>query len=243
MNITLFDNSAISFQYIYYNETAMAAKNAVKETDIPVLAIACIRPVETGLVKSLAHPGGNVTGIQIADSLSKGFEWLVAITPNAKKIYLPYNFDRMVSTSSLDQVKKTASQLGVELVLQKINSVEEAVAAIEVLPEDIDAIYWLPSMAIGSNGIKLSNAAIKRGLPMGSGVILDDSVLMTFTIDLFEMGKQAARLANQIHQGVNPGDLPVETSEVYLTINLKTAEKIGLKIPDDILAQAKKIIR
>jgi len=57
------------------------------------------------------------------------------------------------------------------------------------------------------------------------------------------MGRQAARPARHIHQGTKPGDLPVETSEVFLTINLKTAEKIGVKIPDDILMQAKKIIR
>jgi putative tryptophan/tyrosine transport system substrate-binding protein len=226
-----------------YNETAMIAKKTVDGTNTPVIAIACNRPIEIGLVKSLLHPGGNVTGIQLADTLSKGFEWLTEITPHAKKIYLPYNFDNMASTLQLAEVKKTATKMGIELVLQKVNSVKEAVAAIEGLPKDIDAIYWFPSIAIGPNSRELSSAAIKRGLPMGSGIILDEAVLMTFTIDPFEMGKQAAHLAHQIHQGVKPGDLPMETSEVYLTINLKTADKIGLKIPDNILARANKIIR
>jgi putative tryptophan/tyrosine transport system substrate-binding protein len=233
----------IDLIFTVYNETAMIVKHAVEGSDTPVIAIACNRPVETGLVKSLVNPGGNVTGIQLSDSTSKGFEWLVQLTPHAKKVYLPYNFDNMVSTQPLDEVKKAASQMGIELVLQKINSVEEAIAAIEGLPKDIDAIYWVPSIAIGPKSKELSNAAIKRGLPMGSGVVLDETVLMTFTSDPFKMGKQAAHLANQIHQGIKPAALPMETSEVYLTINLKTAEKIGLKIPDQILAQANKIIR
>jgi len=226
-----------------YNETALSAKKAVEGTDIPIVAAACARPVEIGLVKSLSRPGGNVTGVQVADTMSKGLEWLEQIIPHAKKIYLPYNPDDMISILYLDVLNKTASRLGIELVLHKVHSVEEAVAAIESLPKDIDAVYGIPSQTLGTKSSELSQAAIKRCLPMGSGLPLDESVLITFGSDLFEIGKQTARLAHQIHQGARPGDLPVETSDIFLSINLKTAEKIGLHIPDDVLAQAKTIIR
>jgi putative tryptophan/tyrosine transport system substrate-binding protein len=225
------------------NKTALAVKNAVDGTDAPVLAAACALPVETGLMKSLSHPGGNVTGVQVADTVTKGLEWLMIVTPHAKKIYLPYNPDDTISVLYLNSLNKSASRLGIELVLHKVHSVEESVAAIKSLPEDVDAIYRIPSPTLGPRNIELSQAAIKRGLPMGSGSLLDEDVLITFASDLNKIGKQAARLAQQIHQGIKPADLPMETSEPYLIINLKMAKKVRLTIPDDILAQAKKIIR
>jgi putative ABC transport system substrate-binding protein len=72
---------------------------------------------------------------------------------------------------------------------------------------------------------------------------MDEAMLLTMSIDPVEMGKQAARLTHQIRQGVKPADLPVETAEVFLTINLKTAQAIGLDIPDEILHRADKVIR
>ena len=78
---------------------------------------------------------------------------------------------------------------------------------------------------------------------MGTIVPLDEAVLLTLAADLFGTGKQAARLADQIRQGVGPADLPVETAEIVLTINLKTAEAIGLDISDEVLLRADIIIR
>jgi len=225
-----------------YNETALRAKKAVEGTDIPVLATVFSRPVEMGLVKTLSHPEGSVTGVQVADTMSKALELLGQIIPHTKKIYLPYNPDDPVSILYLYGLNKTASRLGIELVLHKVHSVEEAVTTIEGLPNDVDAIYRIPSPTLSPRNRKLSQAAIKRGLPMGSGTTLDEAALITFAAEPYNIGKQAARLAHQIRQGAKPADLPMETSEAYLTINLKTAEKIGLKIPDSLLLQAKTII-
>jgi len=225
------------------NGPAIQAKEALKGTDIPVLAAACGKVVEIGLIKNLKQPEGNVTGVRVAENVSKALEWLIMIAPNAKRIYLPYNPADDVSTVYLSGLDKVASQLGSELVLGKVGSVEEAVAAIERLPKDINAIFRIPSQTLGPRNSELSQAAIRRGLPMGAALPLDDAVLITFGSSSFEMGRQSARLAHQIHQGVKPSELPVETSEVLLTINLKTAEKIGIRIPDDILLQANKIIR
>jgi putative tryptophan/tyrosine transport system substrate-binding protein len=225
------------------NGPALQAKKAVEGTDIPVLAAACSKVIEIGLVKELKHPGGNVTGVQAAGNTSKALEWLVKITPYSKKIYLPYNPADDVSVFNLTGLKKIADQLGVELVLSEVRSVDEAVIGINNLPKDISAIFIIPSQTLGPRNNELSQAAIKRRLPMGSALPLNETALITFGSDLFAMGLQTARLAHQIRQGVKPSDLPIETAEVFLTINLKTAEKLGLHVPDDILAQAKKIIR
>lgn len=226
------------------NYSTLWAKKAAEGTDITVLftMINC-DPVDEGIVESLHHPGGNVTGIQVSNLIPKALEWLIRITPGAKKVYLPYNPAEEVSVLALTGLSDTASKLGVELVLHEVHSVEETVAAIEGLPEDVDAVFRIPVPTLDLRDSELSQAAIKRKLPMGSARPTDESVLVTFSPSHYETGRQAARLAHLIIQGAKPGDLPVETSEVLLTINIKTAEKLGIHVPNDVLAQAKTIIR
>jgi len=222
----------------------IGAKELVKGTDMPVLFCGDAWPVEDGLVESLIHPGGNIVGVRAAESLPKALEWLVKIVPGAIKIWVPYNPDDNVSVSDIRHLEKAASPLGVEFVLHETRSVEEAVAAIGDLPKDIDAIFLVPSPTLNPGSEKLSQAAISRGIPVGASIRLDESILITLTSDFIDAGKKAARLAQRIHEdGIKPADLPVETSEVRLIINVKTAEEIGIVIPDNILGQATTIIR
>jgi putative ABC transport system substrate-binding protein len=225
------------------NLPALAAKQAVAGTDMPVVFGPMMKPVEEGLVANLRQPGGKVTGVTNGQGTAKALEWLVMITPKARKVYVPYNPDDNISVSVLAGLDKAPSQLGIELMLHEVHSVEEAVAAIENLPEDVDAIFRIPSPTLDPRNDLLSQAAIKRGLPLGTPIVLDEVVLLTYAADFFEVGKQAARLAHQIRQGVKPADLPVEMAEFYLAINLKTAEAIDLDIPDEILLQANIIVR
>lgn len=222
---------------------AVHAKQAVAGTDTPVVFGVVSRPVERGIVESIGHPGGNLTGIQSGYEIPKALEWLVTIIPKAKKVYVPYNPDDELSVMFLAALDKAASQLIIELLPDETYSVEEAVAAIENLPGDIDAIFRIPSPTLDPRNSELSQAAITQGLPMGAGHPLDKAMLLTYAADFFEMGKQAARLAHQIRQGSKPADLPVETAEIFITINLKTAEAIGLDIPDEVLLQADTIVR
>ncbi len=225
------------------SEVAFRAKEIVDRTDIPVLFITNIKSFENSLVENIDHPGGNLTGVQFVNANSKALEWLTMTVPGAKKIYLPYNPDDIGVTAELAGLDKTASQLGIELVLDEIHSVEETIEDIENLPEDIDAIFRIPSPTLNERNMELSQAAMKKGIPIGASIRLNGDVLITLANDFYSTGKQAARLAHQIHQGIKPADLPVEASEALLTINLRTAEKIGIHVPDDIIAQAKTIIR
>jgi putative tryptophan/tyrosine transport system substrate-binding protein len=225
------------------HEIDLRAKELVKGTDMPVLFGSGPWSVESGLVDSISHPGGNLTGVQGLDCNPKALEFLKAIVPDVKKIYLPYNPDDIVSIGYLPALNKAASQLGVELIFHKIHSIEEVVTAIESLTEDVDAIFMIPSPTLNNKNSELSRAAIKRGIPMGAGLLLDNDVLITYSNDFFDDGKKMARLAQEIINGKKPVDLPIETAEIKLTINLKTAEKIGIHIPDDVLVQANIIIR
>ena len=210
---------------------------------MPVVFGAVSKVVEKGIVESIHQPGGNLTGTQTSNQSPKALEWLLTITPEAKKVYVPYNPDDIASITILDELNKALPQLGIELLLDEVHSVEEAVAAIESLPEDVDAIFRIPSPTLDPRNAELSQAAIAQGLPMGAGLPLDEAVLLTLATDLFEAGKQTARLAHQIRQGSKPADLMVETTGIFLAINLKTAETIGLDIPDEVLLQADTIIR
>jgi putative ABC transport system substrate-binding protein len=236
-------DQTVDLLFVIANPTLLPTKQAVAGTDTPVVFAMVADPVGQGYVESVSQPGGNITGVQGGLEIAKSLEWLVRITPNAKKIYVPFNPADKISLRDLAWLEEAAAHLGVELVPGEVPSVEAAVAAVEKLPQDIDAISRLSSPTLDPRNIELSQAAIRRGLPMAAFIPMDDTVLLTLSIDMFELGKQAARLANQIRQGAKPADLPIETPEFYLSINLKTAHAIGLDIPDDILHQADTIIR
>lgn len=225
------------------SDVSLSAKKILKDTDIQILFCASVDPKIYGLIENQRHPGGNITGIKVSHTSSKLMELLTQIRPGIKEVYMPYNPDDEILSVNITSLNETASQLGVNLVTMEVHSVEEAVRAIKSLPEDRGVIFRVPSPTLDDKNSELSREAIKRGIPMGSVLPLDESVLITFAPDFFSMGKQAARLANQIIHGIKTADLPVEVSGADLTINLKTAEKMGINIPNNILLQAKKIIR
>jgi putative ABC transport system substrate-binding protein len=224
-------------------EVSLRAKKAVEGTDVPVIIGGNRKPVEAGLVESVSRPGGNLTGVWVQDAIPKMLELMMQIIPGAKKFYLPYNPDDMVSVFSIQGLDNAVSQLGVEVVFQKVHSFEETLKAIETLPGDIDSIIRVPSPTLDARNNELSRAAIKRGIPMCSIMSMDESVLISLAVDFFETGRLAAGIAYKIRLGAKPAEIPMELSEPLLTVNLKTAGELGINMPDDILLQANKIIR
>lgn len=222
---------------------ALRAKEAVKGTNIPVIFAPVINPVEEGIVDSILQPGGNITGVQNGNTIPKAMDWLHTVAPQATKIYLFYHPDDTVAVTSAAALPEIAQALGVELVLNEMHTHEEVIAAIETLPKDA-AIFLVPTPSLEPIP-DFIEVALKHGVVVGStnSRHLEAGALVTYGADFFSIGKQAARLADQALQGTAPGDLPVETAEVFLKINLQTAATIGLDIPDDILRQADTIIR
>lgn len=220
------------------------AKQAVKDTDVPVVFAPVINPVGQGIVESLRHPGGNITGVQRGNTIPKSLEWLLTLVPGTTNIYVPYHPDDEVSVTSIASLREAAAILKVQLVPDEVSSPEEAVAAIGTLPEDT-VIFFVPVPSLEPRVNGFIEAAIERDIATASlePYHLQVGVLVINDINLFSIGEQAARLANQVLQGIAPTDLPVETAEVFLGINLKTAKAIGLYIPDEILEQADTVIR
>ena len=113
------------------------------------------------------------------------------------------------------------------------------------MPDDIDAIYLPSDSRVGSALTDWIALAEERGIPMSgsSQAHVDAGVLSSYSYSPFEAGRQAARLVDQILDGVDPGTLPVETAEPLFSINLIAAEAIGLEVSDNVLVQANIIVR
>jgi putative ABC transport system substrate-binding protein len=224
---------------------ARAAARVTAGTGVEVVFVPVTDPVGAGIVKSINQPGGNVTGITNGGSDSRRLEWLLKIDPDIKRVYVPYNSDDLSPLSALTETIAAAGKLGVQLELAPATTSEAMLEAIRVMPEDIDAIFILPDSLAISHLEEFVQATYERRLPMSAPTTsqVSGGALMSFGLGFFEGGKQAARLADQILKGTSPADLPVETGEFTLGINLITADAIGLKIPEDVLNQADFIIR
>jgi putative ABC transport system substrate-binding protein len=199
-------------------------------------------PVGAGIVDSLRNPGGNITGITFGAQEARRLEWLIQVAPTIEEIYVPYNPDDRSAVLALEVVSEAAVALGVELITHEARNNEEITAAVENTPGEADAIFLLPDSLLGGRATEF----VALQLPTSAanpGDLTMHGVLTSYGVEQSSAGKQAARLADQILQGVKPSDLPVEMADFYLAINLKTAKAIGLDVPYEILQQADIIVR
>jgi putative ABC transport system substrate-binding protein len=184
---------------------------------------------------------GVTPGLQVH---ARRLEQLQRIVPTIKRIYLPYNPGDDASKVAVQTLQEVAPKLGVDLVLKEVRTAEEIVALTKDMPGNIDAIFIPPGTLVGSHIDKFIAASISIKLPLSAPITsqADAGALMAYGFSQIEIGKQAARLTDRILKGAKPADLPVETAEYFLVINMKTAVSIGLPISDEMLRQAK-IIR
>jgi putative ABC transport system substrate-binding protein len=175
----------------------------------------------------------------------KGLEWLLTIAPGTKRVFVPHNPDDKSSVIGLNALQKATAAYRVELIVSEIYTLEEVAAIGEYIPKGVDAVFLLPDNLVIARITDFVRIAEERTLPLASVIYphAKAGALMGYGFDSASIGQQAARIANQVLNGVRPADLPVETPEFYLSINLKTAQAIGLDIPDDVLRQADQIIR
>jgi putative ABC transport system substrate-binding protein len=224
----------------------LAAQKATAGTGLPVVFAIVTDPVGAGIVESISAPGGNVTGVTFGPQEARRLEWLVRIAPAIRKIYVPFNPNDKSPVLAMQTARSAALKLGVELIAQEAHDPETLANAVLNIPPGADAVFLLPDSYLGTRLPDLVATATKRNLPFSVANIMDVknyAILTSFGIDQHLCGKQTARLADQIIKGAKPADLPVETAEFYLAINLKVAAAIGLSIPDEILRQADLLIR
>ena len=217
---------------------------------IPIVVAGAGDLVETGLVASLAQPGGNVTGTTniSADLSGKRLELLKEVVPKASRMAI---FWRTASGSQdEDEVKQTqisAPPLGIKIQLVPVRGTDEFQGAFAVMKkENARALVIVHGTFTNSHRRELAELAIKHRLPAmcETAYWTEDGCLMNYGHDPRHGWRRAAVFVDKILKGAKPADLPVEQPAKFeFVINLKTAKQIGLTIPPNVLARADRVIR
>jgi putative tryptophan/tyrosine transport system substrate-binding protein len=229
-------------------QTTTAAKNAT--TTIPIIVAAAGDLVATGLVSSLARPGGNITGStrMTKDLSGKRIELLKGTIPKVSKVaVLLSSATALFDPVELKEMETTARHVGVTLQAVDVGDPKEFQGAyVTMAKEHADAVVILQGSFTSFHRKQLVELAIKHRLPSLCEALLftNAGCLMSYGPDVPHLYLRAAIYADKILKGARPAELPVEQPTKFeFIINLKTANQIGLTIPPNVLALADKVIR
>jgi putative ABC transport system substrate-binding protein len=225
--------------------TALAAK-AATET-IPIVFVLGSDPVQFGLVKSLARPGGNVTGVTVldVDLIAKAFEMLHELVPAATTIGVLVNPNNLTVEAQKRGSQIAARNLGVHLLVLNARSQSEIDAAFTTLVEQrVGALLVTGEpFFFGAARDQLITLAALHAVPTVYQYLTAPDGLMSYGTSLADAYRLSGVYTGRILRGEKPGDLPVQQStRVELAINLKTAKALGLTVPTSILVRADKVI-
>jgi ABC-type uncharacterized transport system substrate-binding protein len=223
----------------------LAAKKAT--TVIPIVFAAANDPVGTGLVASLARPGGNVTGLanQISDTSGKKLEFLREVVPGLRRLAIMANADNPGSMLDMSGAQETARRLGLEVATSEIRRAEDIAPAFEALRDRADALYVCPDALLNTNRIRISILAVGARLPTmhGHREYVEAGGLMSYGHNNQDQFRRAADFVDKILRGAKPADIPVEQPTKFdLIINLTAAKALGLEVPPTLLARADEVI-
>ena len=223
----------------------LAAKRAT--TTIPIVFAAQMDPVGAGVVTSLSHPGGNVTGmsIQQTDTTGKRSELLREVVPKLARLAVMANVAAPGAVLEMREVLATAQSLGLEVRPIEVRQADEIFEAIEALKGGVDALYVATDPLIFNNRMRMNALAKTVGLATiyGGREYTDAGALMSYGPNWTDLFRHAAEQVDRILRGVKPADIPVEQPTKFdLVINLGTARALGLEVPATLLARADEVI-
>jgi len=223
----------------------VAAKQATSV--IPIVFAAVGDPVGTGLVASLARPGGNVTGlsIQATDLAAKRLGLVREVVPGLRRLAIMANSDSRAAAVEMREVQATARTLGLEVVASEIRRPEDIVPAFEALKGRAEALYVCNDPLVTTNRISINTLALGVRLPAMYNVreFVEAGGLVSYGPSFLDLYRRTADFVDKILKGAKPADLPVEQPTKFeLVINLKTAKALGLTIPPALLQRADQVI-
>ena len=221
-----------------------------KATDsIPIVFAAAGDPVGDGLIASLGHPGGNVTGFSTTNSqlAAKRLEVLREILPNAAHIGALMNLGNPNIVSHGKELERAAQSLGIRVKVFDVRSAGELEKSLdEAAKLRLEAIYVPIDSLTEVNRKLIADAALKHGLPTitSESPYVEAGGMLSYGPSALARYRRVATLADKIFKGTKPGDIPVEQpSEYLMTINLRTAKALGITIPKEVLFRADRVIQ
>ena len=231
----------------YTTPGAAAAKDAT--TTIPIVCTSMGDPVGTGLVSSLARPGGNLTGLssEIAEDISgKWLELLREVVPRLSEVAIITNPDSLFAQKITEHLKVAASKLALRLRFIDVRDTYALDRALRLAKPDAQAILVVPDPLTIHRRKQIATIAARRRLPDLYGLLdlMDAGGLMAYGSDQTVQWERAAVYVDKILRGADPRELPIEQpTQLGLVVNLKTARTLGLTIPESILLRADRVIR
>jgi len=224
---------------------ARAAKQAT--STIPIVVTAAADLVSSGLVPSIARPGGNLTGLTFffAEICAKRVELIKEAVPGVIRLGVlvnPYNPSGAIALTAMERV---AGSLRMELLPMNVRAPEDFVGAFTMLvSRGAQALTFIEDGVLNSNARYIAQLAMQNRLPMiGESSVPEAGALMAYAVDRYDLWFRAAFLVDKILKGAQPADLPIDQAAKFdLVINLKTARAFGLEMPTSILLRATKVI-
>ena len=226
-----------------------AAVGAVKRATsvIPTVFAVAGDPVGTGLVASLARPGGNVTGLsnQAPDLGGKRLELFREVVPGLRRLGVMGNVGSPGTVLEMREVETSARMLGLEVTTSEIRGAEDIALAFDALRDRADGLQICTDPLVSTHRIRISTLALAARLPTmhGQRENAEAGGLMSYGPNFLDLHRRAADYVDKILRGAMPADLPVEQPTKFdLVINLTTARALGLTIPPKLLFTADEVI-
>ncbi len=227
------------------NDT-LAAKNAT--TEIPIVMAAAGDPVATGIVGSLARPGGNITGLSQMnpDLTAKRLELLKEIAPGISFMAVLLNPEDPISTLGWKETQRAANGLGIGVQAMEIRSTSDLERNFSVVAAaHFNALAMMPNPVFVTNLKSIAGFAIQNRLPSMFHLreFVDVGGLVSYGVDRPDLYRRAATYVDKILKGASPADLPIEQPTKFdLAINVKTAKALGLTVPPSLRVLADEVI-
>jgi putative ABC transport system substrate-binding protein len=232
---------------IFAISTPSAQDVAAATKEIPILFCAVTDPVSAGLVKSLAAPGSNVSGTTDRSPVAEQLDLIMRILPQAKRLGTVYNAGETNSVASVRDIKAEAARRGLTVIEAAAASSSAVKMAAESLAGKVDAIHIPTDNTVVLAMESVVKVCLENKIPLFAADV--DSVtrgaIAALAVDYYRLGKQTGAMAGRIlHKKTAVSDTPVEfQKELLLYLNPASAEKMGVKLSDELLKQAAKIIK
>ena len=224
----------------------LAARNAT--STIPIVMADGADPVGFGIVQSLSHPGGNVTGLTnfAEDLAAKQLDMVRELLPHLARVAVLINIANPLHVPQWRETQSAAARAAVTLIPFEIRDPDQLEQAFTAFTQaDAEALLVPPDVTFNTNRRRIAELAITARLPaiFFTREFAEDGGLMSYGPNLLENYRRAAFFVDKVLKGAKPGDLPVERPTKFeLIINLKTAKALGLEIPQPLLARAEDVI-
>jgi putative ABC transport system substrate-binding protein len=225
---------------------SLAAKRAT--STIPIVMSSAGDPLGSGLVASLAHPGGNVTGLSLMapDIAGKSLQTLKEILPSLSRVAVLWNAANPYPALVFKQTQDAGQNLGIQIQSLEVRGPNDFDGAFKAaIDQQAEALVNVPDPLTGNHMVLIAERALQLRLPSmhGGREFVLVGGLMSYGMQINDMFRRAAGYVVKIFQGQRPGDLPIEQPTKFeLVINLKTAKILGIEVPPTLLARADEVI-